>query len=175
MRSKVQLSLVLTFFFLSVSTAVAEPRYDLRAVQAALTEAGYDPGPVDGLPGTRTTAAIERFRADRGIGRGSTIDEDLLRELNIARTDSSNTSNGGPETRLNKGKPYDLVANMIVGRRPGQPVTYYSLASSKKLPEPSETCPECEIFSDGRWECVSWDRANAAATTPKFCRSEAKH
>ena len=40
-----------------------EPSRDtVRQVQAYLALLGYDPGPVDGLPGRRTTAAVLRFQ-----------------------------------------------------------------------------------------------------------------
>ena len=38
------------------------PRTVLRAVQAALAARGFDPGPVDGLMGPRTTAAVRAFQ-----------------------------------------------------------------------------------------------------------------
>ncbi|WP_427017090.1 peptidoglycan-binding protein [Pseudarthrobacter sp. P1] len=39
----------------------------LAGIQAGLTALGYDPGPVDGLSGPRTTAAIRQFQADQGL------------------------------------------------------------------------------------------------------------
>ncbi|WP_035748934.1 peptidoglycan-binding protein [Arthrobacter sp. 35W] len=48
----------------------AGPVLDLAQVagiQAALTALGYSPGPVDGLSGPRTTAAIRQFQADQGL------------------------------------------------------------------------------------------------------------
>jgi hypothetical protein len=40
---------------------------DVRQVQAALTRHGFDPGPVDGIPGPKTTAAVRAFQASRGL------------------------------------------------------------------------------------------------------------
>ena len=34
----------------------------VRAVQAALSKRGFDPGPIDGVPGPRTTAAVRAFQ-----------------------------------------------------------------------------------------------------------------
>ncbi|HET6238234.1 MAG TPA: peptidoglycan-binding domain-containing protein [Acetobacteraceae bacterium] len=39
---------------------------DRREVQAALRRLGYDPGPVDGIFGPLTRAAIRRFQQDLG-------------------------------------------------------------------------------------------------------------
>jgi hypothetical protein len=46
---------------------VANPLVTVREIQRALAELGYDPGPIDGVPGSRTRAAIQRFQADHGL------------------------------------------------------------------------------------------------------------
>ena len=38
-----------------------------RQIQMALKRRGYDPGPVDGLLGRRTSNAIRAFQADHGL------------------------------------------------------------------------------------------------------------
>ena len=38
-----------------------------RGVQAALAELGYDPGPVDGVMGPRTRAAVQAYQRDAGL------------------------------------------------------------------------------------------------------------
>jgi peptidoglycan hydrolase-like protein with peptidoglycan-binding domain len=61
---------------------------DRRHVQAALRRLGYDPGPVDGIFGPLTRAAIGRFQ--QGLGdkpTGSLTDEQVSRL--IATTDSN--------------------------------------------------------------------------------------
>lgn len=40
--------------------------YDVRALQERLLQIGFDPGPIDGLPGPRTDSAIRAFK--RSIG-----------------------------------------------------------------------------------------------------------
>jgi hypothetical protein len=35
----------------------------IRLLQVRLKDAGFDPGPVDGIPGAKTRAAVERFRS----------------------------------------------------------------------------------------------------------------
>lgn len=39
-----------------------------RELQQALQSKGYDVGPIDGMPGARTNAAIKKFEADNGLG-----------------------------------------------------------------------------------------------------------
>lgn len=41
--------------------------YDVAAIQSALADLGYDPGPVDGQEGPNTRAAIKQFQLDRGV------------------------------------------------------------------------------------------------------------
>ncbi len=40
---------------------------EVRLVQARLKDAGFDPGPVDGILGPKTKAALSRYRVSRGI------------------------------------------------------------------------------------------------------------
>ncbi len=51
----------------------ANPGLDLNTVdgvQAALVAIGYDPGPIDGQPGARTSAAVTQFQTDNGDANG---------------------------------------------------------------------------------------------------------
>ena len=55
----------------------------VASVQSALGRRGYDAGPVDGAMGGRTRSAIYAFQADHGLARTGTINEPLLRALNL--------------------------------------------------------------------------------------------
>ncbi len=57
----------------------------IRLVQDALNQAGYDAGPVDGVPGDRTVAAINSFREANGLEPTGVIDGAMLAALNIVR------------------------------------------------------------------------------------------
>ena len=39
-----------------------------KQMQCLLTYLGYDPGTIDGIDGRKTQAALEKFRADYGVG-----------------------------------------------------------------------------------------------------------
>ena len=57
----------------------AGPSRDLVfEVQTYLARLGYDPGPLDGLPGRRTTEAVRRFQRDFGLAATGWISEELL-------------------------------------------------------------------------------------------------
>ena len=53
-------------------------RRDIRQVQRALNNLGYDVGAVDGVLGPRTSEAIKRYQADRRIKKSGTISPRLL-------------------------------------------------------------------------------------------------
>jgi len=45
----------------------AAPGPLILAIQKHLAVAGFDPGPIDGIPGRRTTAAIRAFQSSAGL------------------------------------------------------------------------------------------------------------
>lgn len=49
----------------------------IRSVQQALLDAGYNPGPVDGISGSRTLAALENFQKQNNIAVGQFTKETL--------------------------------------------------------------------------------------------------
>ena len=46
-------------------------------VQSDLTTLGYEPGPVDGIFGPRTSGAIREYQGDYGLPRDGLVSEDL--------------------------------------------------------------------------------------------------
>lgn len=53
----------------------------VRRVQERLNALGYDAGPVDGIPGARTVAAVQSFQAASGISPDGQITSTLLERL----------------------------------------------------------------------------------------------
>jgi peptidoglycan hydrolase-like protein with peptidoglycan-binding domain len=69
-----------------MSTRVAMPamgREDVRLAQELLAQQGYDPGPIDGLYGPRTRAAVERFEQARGLPVTGTVSTGLIERLRL--------------------------------------------------------------------------------------------
>ena len=52
------------------------------SIQQALRDQGYNPGPIDGIVGRATLAAMEQFQSENSLGRGG-ITYESLEELNI--------------------------------------------------------------------------------------------
>jgi hypothetical protein len=62
-------------------SAGAMPDLTLRAVQLYLTFCGYNPGPIDGVPGARTKAAVIEFQKKQNLPQTGTVDDALLAQL----------------------------------------------------------------------------------------------
>jgi len=58
-------------------------RADIRRVQELLAEAGFDPGPLDGIVGPRTRAAVEGFEQAQNLPTTGTVTPGLLDLLSI--------------------------------------------------------------------------------------------
>ena len=65
------------------STNPAQP--SVRHVQALLSELGFDPGPIDGVLGSRTRAAVRAFEIDFGVEPDGTISDLLILRLEMAK------------------------------------------------------------------------------------------
>jgi peptidoglycan hydrolase-like protein with peptidoglycan-binding domain len=50
----------------------------VRKVQTLLKDRGFDPGPIDGVAGPRTNAAVRTFQERYGIKASGTIDNQTL-------------------------------------------------------------------------------------------------
>lgn len=62
--------LVLGFATASMARGVPQsldPAQEVAMVQVSLTVLGYQPGPIDGLGGRRTVAALAAYAKDRGV------------------------------------------------------------------------------------------------------------
>jgi len=54
------------------------PTNTVQKLQATLTELGYDPGPVDGILGEKTKAALLRYRTANELSAGGSVDVPFL-------------------------------------------------------------------------------------------------
>ena len=62
-------------------SAMAETRERVRRAQTALAARGYDVGPVDGIIGPRTGAAIRAFQSDQGLAPDGRVTAGLVERL----------------------------------------------------------------------------------------------
>lgn len=57
----------------------------VRAVQSALTEKGYDPGPIDGDGGPKTTKALKKFQNDNDLEADGIAGKETLQRLGLVK------------------------------------------------------------------------------------------
>jgi len=92
---KVTVILALSFLSISVSAysessrAVLEARQQaqfnlIKAVQMSLTQAGYNPGPVDGLDGSKTDKALRSFQSDKGLKADGVLGPKTMKALGLS-------------------------------------------------------------------------------------------
>jgi hypothetical protein len=63
------------------SSEAALPVIDVREVQAKLRAFGFEPGPVDGVTGRQTEAAVRRYQQSRSQPQTGKVDQELLDQL----------------------------------------------------------------------------------------------
>lgn len=72
------------------STLEAMPDRDMvREAQIALRDAGYDPGKIDGVMGSKTQAALRKFQASQGLPQTGKLDTTTQQQLLAAHTPES--------------------------------------------------------------------------------------
>ncbi len=69
----------------AVATTPAPPtRATWARAQTRLKTLGYDPGPADGLPGSRTRKALRRYQHDQGLAANGKLDAATVAQLGLA-------------------------------------------------------------------------------------------
>jgi peptidoglycan hydrolase-like protein with peptidoglycan-binding domain len=66
-RQAVQKSFAPVATMKNISMARTPGTDEIQLIQVRLKDAGFDPGPIDGILGTRTQIAIQRYRSARGL------------------------------------------------------------------------------------------------------------
>ncbi len=80
----VTLTVALGLLGLSLTpTALAAGSEDIRTVQKSLNDKGYDAGPVDGVLGSRTRAAIRQYQASEKLPVNGRLDAETAGKLGV--------------------------------------------------------------------------------------------
>lgn len=84
----------------------ASPKGAIQQLQEALQSRGHDPGPIDGLIGPKTKAAIKSFQASQGIEASGEVDEKTAQALGVPLPSPGPKPNhSGPKPPTPKPKP----------------------------------------------------------------------
>jgi peptidoglycan hydrolase-like protein with peptidoglycan-binding domain len=65
--------------------APVEGRGDTQKLQEALKAKGHDPGPIDGIMGPKTRAALKAFQEASGITATGKLDDQTAEKLGVAK------------------------------------------------------------------------------------------
>ena len=68
----------------TASEVLAQTGADVEKAQQALKQAGYDPGPVDGVMGAQTSAALEAYQKKEGLRVTGQLDAETAKKLGAA-------------------------------------------------------------------------------------------
>lgn len=71
----------------------------IKEIQTKLSDIGYSVGTPDGLIGRMTQDAIESYKADKDLGNGSEINDDVLKALGIIRETTKAEEKTGEKTK----------------------------------------------------------------------------
>jgi S1-C subfamily serine protease len=87
-------------------------RSDVIDVQAALAALGYDPGPADGILGSKTRAAIRAYQAALGLRVDGEVSDALLASLQTARA----LAGAAPQPKVKEPELFATGTGFVVDR-----------------------------------------------------------
>lgn len=82
-------------------------RANVRAAQQALHDQGFDPGPIDGRMGPRTSAALRDYQTKQGLTASGQLDDATIDKLGVraAGAASPSTEPSSAKSSEQKAKP----------------------------------------------------------------------
>jgi peptidoglycan hydrolase-like protein with peptidoglycan-binding domain len=94
------------------SASPAASREQVRAVQQALKDKGYDPGDVDGAMGPKTRAALQDFQRKEGLNVTGRVDAATREKLGVGSATTAGASGRpGLEVKPTAGEPSGPTAS----------------------------------------------------------------
>ena len=73
---------------------------DIVSMQQALKDKGFDPGPIDGVHGPRTTAAVRDFQKAENVTVTGQLDDATRAKLNMTSNSSASSASPATDTTL---------------------------------------------------------------------------
>jgi len=99
----------------SPAVSVPSPTGDIAAAQQRLKDRGYYGGPVDGVMGPRTAAALRAYQRDRGLSATGQLDSQTASALSETTTATVVTSAGDIRTAQRQLKERGYYAGPVDG------------------------------------------------------------
>lgn len=85
--------------------AAKADRANVRSYQQALKDKGYDPGPIDGIHGPRTSAAVREYQKKEGMTVTGRLDDDSMGRLSGTGTVRTGSDGTAPATTSPSASP----------------------------------------------------------------------
>jgi peptidoglycan hydrolase-like protein with peptidoglycan-binding domain len=67
---------------------------NVKSVQEALRDKGFDPGPIDGVMGRRTSAALRSFQQSKNLKATGQLDADTSQQLGVGQGSGAMNKSG---------------------------------------------------------------------------------
>jgi len=115
---------------LGASPGLAHADADVERAQQALKQSGHDPGPIDGVAGPRTTAALKAYQKANGLQTSGQLDDATRAKLAApAKSESANSDSAKSEPRTQAGgdrrpSPADPAQGSKTGANVGEGASY---------------------------------------------------
>ena len=90
------------------SRAMHPSRSQIRMLQQALNRDGLNAGPVDGIMGTQTRQALQKFQSQKGLNASGQLDRQTIAALRSQRGQSSATAKTNRRTASHKGSRHGM-------------------------------------------------------------------
>ncbi|MHB1315816.1 MAG: spore cortex-lytic enzyme [Christensenellales bacterium] len=92
----------------------------VRQIQQRLKNWGYYTGSVDGIYGSRTTAAVKKFQSNNGLVADGVVGQRTAAKIGISLSGADSTTGGAAQSGSNKNDVY-LLAKVVYGESRGEP------------------------------------------------------
>jgi peptidoglycan hydrolase-like protein with peptidoglycan-binding domain len=90
---------------LALMATAASAGADVARVQNALKQAGHDPGPIDGVMGAQTSAALKAYQKEHGLDATGELDAATAAKLGSPSTAPAASAQTGADARPNAVDP----------------------------------------------------------------------
>lgn len=128
-----------------------DSREQVRMIQAKLAALGYDPGPQDGLMGTRTQTAIQKYQRKMGLPVDGSPSASLLQSLSGNQAPGSLQAKGAEYQALMDGSAATQEANDYEGALHDDDYICKDMVDEFKV-----TASLINIFKSGTGKAASW-------------------
>ena len=92
---------------------------DIRSLQQALRDKGFDPGPIDGRLGPQTRQALQSFQRSKNITASGELDNETSQQLGLQRSGSMRNTTGSGTSGMDSTGTSSELNSPTTGNRSG--------------------------------------------------------